>query len=152
MIDAGYLLQAPTLQALAQKLGVPADALAATVQRYNQHAAEGHDPDFGKGGTAYNRYLGDPDHAPNPCLAPLGAGPYYAVKVVPGDIGTACGIAANRNAQAVDEAGQPIAGLYVVGNDMHSVMGGAYPAPGITLGPALTFGWVAGQHLAHGQH
>ncbi|WYX62055.1 FAD-binding protein [Achromobacter xylosoxidans] len=69
-----------------------------------------------------------------------------------GDIGTARGIAANGNAQALDAAGQPIPGLYVAGNDMHSVMGGAYPAPGITLGPALTFGWVAGQHLARAQH
>ncbi len=152
LIDAGYLLQAPTLEALAQKLGVPPDALHATVARYNEHAAQGLDPDFGKGGTAYNRYLGDPEHQPNPCLAPLGAGPYYAVKVYAGDIGTACGIAANGNAQAVDASGRAIPGLYVAGNDMHSVMGGAYPAPGITLGPALTFGWVAGQHLARGQH
>lgn len=152
LIDAGYLLQGTTLEALAQKLGVPPAALHATVARYNEYAAQGLDPDFGKGSTAYNRYLGDPEHQPNPCLAPLGAGPYYAVKVYAGDIGTACGIAANGNAQALDAAGQPIPGLYVAGNDMHSVMGGAYPAPGITLGPALTFGWVAGQHLARGQH
>lgn len=152
LIDQGYLLQASTLAALAGRLGVPADALQATVQRYNRHAAQGTDPDFGKGSTAYNRYLGDPQHQPNPCLAPLGDGPYYAVKVYPGDIGTACGIAANAHAQALDAAGAPIPGLYVAGNDMQSVMGGAYPAPGITLGPALTFGWVAGQHLAHAQH
>lgn len=152
LIDAGYLLQAGTLAALAARLGVPADALQATVERYNAHAAQGQDPDFGKGSTAYNRYLGDPEHAPNPCLAPLAEGPYYAVKVYPGDIGTACGIAANPHAQALDGAGAPIAGLYVAGNDMQSVMGGAYPGPGITLGPALTFGWIAGQHLAHAQH
>ncbi len=152
LIDAGYLLQAETLAALAARLGVPADALQATVERYNTPAAQGQDPDFGKGSTAYNRYLGDPEHAPNPCLAPLAAGPYYAVKVYPGDIGTACGIAANPHAQALDATGAPIAGLYVAGNDMQSVMGGAYPGPGITLGPALTFGWIAGQHLAHAQH
>lgn len=152
LIDAGYLLQAPTLAALAARLGVPGDTLQATVERYNAHAAEGQDPDFGKGSTAYNRYLGDPEHAPNPCLAPLAAGPYYAVKVYPGDIGTACGIAANPDAQALDAAGAPIPGLYVAGNDMQSVMGGAYPGPGITLGPALAFGWIAGQHLAHAQH
>jgi succinate dehydrogenase/fumarate reductase flavoprotein subunit len=152
LIDAGYLIQAPTLAALAAKIGAPARALAATVARYNTYAAQGQDPDFGKGGTAYNRYLGDPEHQPNPCLAPLADGSCYAVKVYPGDIGTACGIAANANAQAVDTAGAPIPGLYVAGNDMQSVMGGAYPAPGITLGPALTFGWVAGQHLAHAQH
>lgn len=152
LIDAGYLLQGATLAALAARLDVPADALQATVQRYNAHAAQGRDPDFGKGSTAYNRYLGDPEHEPNPCLAPLAAGPYYAVKVYPGDIGTACGIAANPQAQALDAAGAPIPGLYVAGNDMQSVMGGAYPGPGITLGPALTFGWIAGQHLAHAQH
>jgi predicted oxidoreductase len=123
------------------------------VRRYNAHAARGEDPDFGKGSTAYNRYLGDPDHQPNPCLAPIADdGPCYAVKVYAGDIGTACGVSANANAQAVDAGGAPIPGLYVAGNDMQSVMGGAYPAPGITLGPALTFGWVAGQHLAHAQH
>jgi succinate dehydrogenase/fumarate reductase flavoprotein subunit len=152
LIDAGYLIQAPTLAALAAKICVPASALTATVARYNTYAAQGQDPDFGKGGTAYNRYLGDPEHQPNPCLAPLADGPCYAVKVYPGDIGTACGITANANAQAVNTAGAPIPGLYVAGNDMQSVMGGAYPAPGITLGPALTFGWVAGQHLAHAQH
>ncbi len=152
LIDAGYLLQGDTLAALAARLAVPADALQATVDRYNAHAAQGRDPDFGKGSTAYNRYLGDPEHEPNPCLAPLAAGPYYAVKVYPGDIGTACGIAASPDAQALDALGVPIAGLYVAGNDMQSVMGGAYPGPGITLGPALTFGWIAGQHLAHAQH
>lgn len=152
LIDQGYLLQARSLATLASQMGVPADALQATIERYNRHASQGTDPDFGKGGTAYNRYLGDPEHLPNPCLAPLGDGPYYAVKVYPGDIGTACGIAVNAHAQALDPAGAPIPGLYVAGNDMQSVMGGAYPAPGITLGPALTFGWVAGQHLAHAQH
>ncbi|WP_338880154.1 FAD-dependent oxidoreductase [Achromobacter veterisilvae] len=153
LIDQGYLIQAPTLAALAGRLGVPADALVATARRYNAHAARGEDPDFGKGGTAYNRYLGDPDHQPNPCLAPIADdGPCYAVKVYAGDIGTACGVSANANAQAVDADGAPIPGLYVAGNDMQSVMGGAYPAPGITLGPALTFGWVAGQHLANAQH
>ncbi|WP_454693034.1 FAD-dependent oxidoreductase [Achromobacter aegrifaciens] len=152
LIDAGYLVQAANLAALAARLGVPGDALQATVERYNADAAQGQDRDFGKGSTAYNRYLGDPEHGPNPCLAPLAAGPYYAVKVYPGDIGTACGIAANPQAQALDAAGAPIPGLYVAGNDMQSVMGGAYPGPGITLGPALTFGWIAGQHLAHAQH
>ena len=84
----------------------------------------------------------------NECLGPLQKGPFYAVKVYAGDIGTACGIRCNENAQALDAEGQPIAGLYAAGNDMQSVMGGQYPAPGITLGPALTFGWIAGQHVA----
>lgn len=148
LIDAGYLLKASSLDELARLMGVPADALVQTVNRYNDLAVSGVDTDFGKGSTEYNRYLGDPQHKPNPCLAPLGNAPFYAVKVVAGDIGTACGISCNEYAQAVGADGQAIAGLYVAGNDMQSVMGGAYPAPGITLGPALTFGWVAGRRLA----
>lgn len=148
LIDAGYLLKASSLDELARLMGVPADALVQTVNRYNDLAVSGVDTDFGKGSTEYNRYLGDPQHKPNPCLAPLGNAPFYAVKVVAGDIGTACGISCNEYAQAVGADGQAIAGLYVAGNDMQSVMGGAYPAPGITLGPALTFGWVAGRQLA----
>jgi succinate dehydrogenase/fumarate reductase flavoprotein subunit len=148
LIDAGYLLCGDTLAVLAHQLGVDAATLEATVTRYNHLAAAGEDTDFGKGSTAYNRYLGDPDHQPNPCLAPLGEGPYYAVKVYAGDIGTAHGVATDAQARALDVAGQPIPGLYVVGNDMQSVMGGNYPAPGITLGPGLTFGWLAGKALA----
>jgi len=112
----------------------------------------GQDDDFGKGGTAYNRYLGDAEHQPNPCLGKLEVGPFYAVKVYAGDIGTAVGIRCNEHAQALNAQDQPIVGLYAAGNDMHSVMGGEYPAPGITLGPALTFGWLAARHLAHDSH
>lgn len=148
LIDDGYLIRAATLPDLAARLGIDAARLAATVDRYNGLAARGEDTDFGKGSTAYNRYLGDPAHQPNPCLRPLGRGPYYAVEVVAGDIGTACGIRTDAQARALDAQGQPIPGLFVAGNDMQSVMGGAYPGPGITLGPALTFGWVAGRALA----
>lgn len=148
LLRAGYLYKAPTLGALAATLGIDADGLEASVDRLNRFAEAGQDDDFGKGSTAYNRYLGDPDHQPNACLGQLQQGPFYAVKVYAGDIGTACGIRCNENAQALDAGGQPIAGLYAAGNDMHSVMGGQYPAPGITLGPALTFGWIAGRHAA----
>ncbi|SCK43619.1 Succinate dehydrogenase/fumarate reductase, flavoprotein subunit [Variovorax sp. HW608] len=148
LVRAGYLHKAGTLDQLAAQLKIDAKGLAQSAQRFNQFADTGVDEDFGKGGTAYNQYLGDPDHRPNACLGPLGNGPFYAVKVYAGDIGTACAIACNENAQALDTSGQPIPGLYMAGNDMHSVMGGQYPAPGITLGPALTFGWVAGRHAA----
>lgn len=148
LVQAGYLFKAPTLRALGEALGLDGAALEATAARFNTLAAQGRDKDFGKGGTAYNRYLGDADHQPNPCLGPLRQGPFYAVKVVAGDIGTAVGIACNAQAQALDASGRPIRGLYMAGNDMHSVMGGEYPAPGITLGPALTFGWIAGRQLA----
>ncbi len=145
---AGYLVKADTLAALAGRLGLDGLALERSAARFNEWAVAGRDDDFGKGGTAYNRYLGDADHQPNPCLGPIKTGPFYAVKVYAGDIGTAVGIRCNEHAQALDNQDQPIRGLYMAGNDMHSVMGGQYPAPGITLGPAMTFGWLAGRHLA----
>jgi len=149
LVSAGYLYRADTLDALAAQLGIDAKGLAESAERFNRYAQANEDAEFGKGSTAYNRYLGDPGKKPNECLGPLQNGPFYAVKVYAGDIGTACGIRCNENAQALDADGTPIPGLYAAGNDMQSVMGGEYPAPGITLGPALTFGWIAGRHAAH---
>jgi succinate dehydrogenase/fumarate reductase flavoprotein subunit len=148
LVRAGYLYRAATLDELAARLGIDARGLSESAQRFNRYGETGQDPEFGKGTTAYNRYLGDPGHKPNECLGPLRKGPFYAVKVYAGDIGTACGIRCNEHAQALDASGQPVPGLYIAGNDMQSVMGGQYPAPGITLGPALTFGWIAGRHAA----
>lgn len=148
LVRAGYLHQADTLPALAVELGLDPAALQRSVERFNGWAELGEDGDFGKGSNAYNCYLGDPEHQPNACLGPIRRGPYYAVKVYAGDIGTAVGLRCNGHAQALDAQGVPIAGLYAAGNDMHSVMGGQYPAPGITLGPAMTFGWLAARHLA----
>ena len=148
LIRAGYLYRADSLDQLASALQIDAAGLRASAADFDRFGQTGSDPQFGKGSTAYNQYLGDPEHKPNACLGPLHKAPFYAVKVYAGDIGTACGIRSNENAQALGADGQPIAGLYVTGNDMQSVMGGQYPAPGITLGPALTFGWVAGQHIA----
>ena len=147
-LKSGYLLSGATLRELAAKAGIEGAAFEAQVAEYNRHAQAGNDPAFGKGGTAYNRFYGDTDIGPNPCLAPIVAPPFYAVKVVVGDLGTYAGIAANGNAQALDRHHRPIPGLYVAGNDMASLMGGNYPGPGITLGPAMTFGWIAGRHLA----
>lgn len=149
LIEAGYLFAAPTIAGLAAKLGLPADALADSVARFNRYAAAGRDPEFGKGGNAYNRYLGDGEMKQgNPCLGPLDTAPFYAVKVYPGDIGTAGGIVTDDHARALDAEGHVIPGLYACGNDMNSVMGGTYPGPGITLGPAMTFGYLAGKDLA----
>lgn len=148
LVRAGYLHRAATLQELGGRIGIEAGELVASAARFDGYGEAGVDPEFGKGSTEYNRYLGDPDHKPNPCLGPLRKGPFYAVKVYAGDIGTACGIRCNEHAQALDASGAPIVGLYAAGNDMQSVMGGQYPAPGITLGPALTFGWIAGRHVA----
>ena len=147
-LNSGYLISAPDCRDLAAKIGVDPTALANTVNRFNQNAKSGTDPDFHKGENAYNRFYGDPDIKPNPCIAPIAEPPFYAVKVVVGDLGTYAGIATNGSAQVLDERKRPIPGLYACGNDALSIMGGNYPGPGITLGPAMTFGWIAGRHLA----
>ena len=147
-VRCGYLHEADSLAELARELGIDADNLAQTVARHNQFARTGEDLEFGRGSQAYSRYLGDPDSRPNPCLAPIETPPFYAVKLYPGDIGSACGLRTNANAQVLAADAAPIEGLYACGNDMNSIMMGNYPAAGITLGPALTFGYVAGCHLA----
>ncbi len=148
LVAAGYLVKAGSLAELATALGLPAEQLHCTVERYNEFAVRGEDPDFSKGSTDYNRYLGAPGHRPNPCLAPMVKPPFYAVRVYPGDIGTALGLAVDERARVLGADGDPIPGLYAAGNDMASVLAGAYPGPGITLGPALTFGYVAGMSAA----
>jgi succinate dehydrogenase/fumarate reductase flavoprotein subunit len=147
-VRSGYLKRGATLEALATQAGIDATGLAATVATFNAAAAEGRDPAFGKGSRAYNRYQGDPLHAPNPCIAPIEHAPFYAIKLVIGDLGTYAGIKTDEHARALDAEGSPIPGLYAAGNDMASIMGGNYPGAGITLGPALTFGYIAGRHLA----
>ncbi|SAK95690.1 3-oxosteroid 1-dehydrogenase [Caballeronia hypogeia] len=145
-VASGYLRRAPTLDALAAIIGVPRDALRATVERSNADARQGRDSEFGRGGDIYQRHLGDGDHAPNPCVAPIEAGPYYAVSVFPADLGMAAGLVTDEHARVLRCDGSPLEGLYACGNDMHSVMNGAYPGPGITLGPALVFGVIAAHH------
>ena len=147
-LESGYLKRGATVGELARAAGIDSPALEATVAKFNRHAHEGKDPAFGKGSTAYNRFYGDPDIQPNICVAPLAQAPFYAVKVVIGDLGTYDGIATNGNAQVLDGNKRPIPGLYAAGNDALSIMGGNYPGPGITLGPAMTFGWLAARHLA----
>ena len=147
-VKAGYLFEGDTLTELASKIDVEPGNLAGSIAAMNRAAGKGHDPDFGKGSTAYNRYLGDAGHAPNPCLGPVREAPFYAVKVWPGDIGTAAGIETDSAARVIDGNGAPVPGLYACGNDMNSIMAGSYPSAGITLGPALTFGYIAGLSLA----
>ncbi|HYI29456.1 MAG TPA: FAD-binding protein, partial [Bradyrhizobium sp.] len=98
--------------------------------------------------TIYQRHLGDPSHLPNPCVAPIEHAPFYALRIYPADLGTAVGLRTDADARVLNTNGVPIAGLYACGNDMGSIMNGNYPGPGITLGPALTFGYIAGRHLA----
>lgn len=153
LLANGYLRRGSTLSALAQACGVDAAALTQTAERYKHMAMAGKDDDFGKGETAYNRMQGDAAYVQtvgltNPCMAPIGAGPYYAVKVVPGSLGTFAGLRVNVHSQVLNALGEPIPGLYAGGNDMASMMGGHYPSGGITLGPAMTFGFLAAEHAA----
>lgn len=147
-LRSGYLIREKTPAALAGRLGMEPARLSATLAAFNDDARSGIDREFGKGGNIYNRYQGDPAHRPNPCLAPLETAPFYAVKIVPGDIGTFAGIMTDAQARALDAEGKPIPGLYAVGNDQASVFGGSYPGGGATLGPAMTFGFIAGRHIA----
>ncbi|VED53510.1 NADH:flavin oxidoreductase [Raoultella terrigena] len=148
LIKAGYLHKADSLAQLAQALGIDGQTLTATVSRYNHDAASGSDTEFTRGGNSYNRVMGDPGHQPNPCNAPLTAAPFYAITLYTGDLGTSRGLVTTADAQVINQQGQPIRGLYAVGNDMDSLMAGTYPGPGITLGPALTFGYLCATHIA----
>lgn len=143
---SGYLHRARTLAELAGEIGVAAQAFVDTVESFNAHARRGVDPEFGRGGDNYQRHLGDAEQQPNPCVAPLDRPPFYAVAVHPADLGMAAGVMTDEHSRALGADGTPIDGLYACGNDMHSVMNGAYPGPGITLGPALVFGYLAARH------
>lgn len=151
LVKAGYLYKADTLPELAQQLGLDPQTLGETVARYNRNVAQGNDPEFAKGGNSYNRAMGDPGHRPNACNAPLTRAPFYAVILYTGDLGTSRGLVTTADAQVINQQGEPIKGLYAVGNDMDSMMAGTYPGPGITLGPALTFGYLSASHMAQ-QH
>lgn len=146
-IRNGYLVRGDTLEDLARQLRVDARQLRATVEAYNAGARTGTDPAFGRGTTRYNRYMGDPTHPVSTNNAPIVQGPFYAVRLQTGDIGTSLGIRADSHARALDATGQPIDGLYVCGNDMTSMMVGTYATGGITIGPALTFGFRAANHI-----
>lgn len=147
-IRNGYLLTGSSLAELAQVAGISAVGLEDAVREYNLGAVDGKDMQFGRGTTAFNRYLADPEKQPNPCVAPILKGPFYAVKVVMGDLGTFDGIQTSVVGEVKKHDGSVIKGLYAVGNDRASIMGGKYPAAGITHGPNMTFGYVTGNHIA----
>ncbi|MEU6585053.1 3-oxosteroid 1-dehydrogenase [Nocardia sp. NPDC046763] len=146
--DAGIIKQADTLAELADKLGIPANKLAATVERFNVFARKGRDEDFLRGDSAYDRYYGDPTVQPNPTLAPLERGPFYAVEMVPGDLGTKGGLVTDEHARVLNDQGEVIHGLYAAGNNSAAVMGNDYAGAGATIGPAMVFGYIAANHLA----
>ena len=147
-LRSGYLKRGKTLAQLAAKCGIDAAALEQTVAEFNRHARVGEDPEFKRGSTAFNRASGDKEHQPNPSLAPLEKGPFYAIKVLPGSFGTFFGLRADPRSRVVTAGGEPIDGLYVAGSDQANVMGGHYPSGGINIGPAMTFGYIAGRDIA----
>lgn len=144
---SGYLKAGRTLADLARTCGIDPAGLEATVAEYNRGAREGRDDQFHRGETSFNRYLADPDTKPNPCVAPLDHAPFYAVRMEMGDLGTFDGLKTSVVGEVLDRQGGAIPGLFAVGNDRASIMGGTYPGAGITLGPAMTFGWITGRHL-----
>jgi len=146
--DAGYLVSADSLPGLARKIGIDAAGFAATMERFNADAEAGTDTEFARGEDIYSRYLGDAEVGPNPCLAPLIKPPFHAIELALSDLGTAAGLKTDLDCRVLDGEGRAIPGLYAVGNDKQSIMRGYYPGPGITLGPALTFGYLAACHIA----
>jgi succinate dehydrogenase/fumarate reductase flavoprotein subunit len=145
-VRSGYLKRGESLEELAQACGIDAAGLKQTVARLNAGAGQGIDEEFNKGADVYERFNGSRGHTPNPCVAPIETAPFYAVKVVPGDIGSFVGLQTDEHARALDAQRRPIDGLYVAGNDAASFMGGTYPGAGITLGPAMIFGHIAAKH------
>jgi len=144
----GSVHRAATVAELAARAGLDRHALAATVARFNGFAGAGRDEDFHRGDSAYDRYYGDPRRRPNPNLAPLDTPPFYAVKIVPGDLGTKGGLRTDERARVLRADGIPIPGLYAAGNTSATVMGHSYAGAGATIGPAMTFGYIAALDLA----
>ena len=148
LVENGYFKRADSLGLLAELCGLDAAALERTVERFNGFCRTGQDLDFGRGKTTYDRYYGDPRVKPNPCLGQLDDAPYYAVELVPGDLGTKGGLVTDEDGRVLRESGDPIEGLYAAGNTTASVMGRMYPGPGSTLAPAMTFSDRAVRHAA----
>jgi succinate dehydrogenase/fumarate reductase flavoprotein subunit len=149
-LRTGYLHRGHSIDDLGRRAGIDPDGLARTVERVSENARQGRD-EFGKGTTSYHRLLGDPDFKPNPCLGEIKNGPFYAVKIVPGDLGTYFGLVTDSETRVLDAQNRPIPHLYSVGNDVASIFGGAYPGAGATLGPAMTFGYICGKLLAEAE-
>ncbi|MBI5737699.1 MAG: FAD-binding protein, partial [Mycolicibacterium neoaurum] len=150
-LDSGIVAAAASFEELAAKIGVPAGELCDTAERFNDLARRGHDDDFNRGDSAYDNYYGDPT-LPNPNLAPLGKPPYLAFQIILGDLGTSGGLLTDEHARVLREDGSVIAGLYATGNTSAAVMGRSYAGAGATIGPAMTFGYVAAQHISENSH
>ena len=147
-IADGYLKHGATVDALADQIGVPSEALRGTIRRFNGFVADGIDPDFARGSTIYQTSNGDPRQSPNPCIGKVGETDLYAVALHPTPLGTSRGIAVTPDCEALDGKGRPIEGLYACGNDMQSCFSGEYPGAGAQIGMGMTFGWRAARHAA----
>jgi 3-oxosteroid 1-dehydrogenase len=146
-LESGVVKAAMGWDELATKIDVPADQLRATATRFDELARKGHDDDFNRGDSIYDNYYGD-HTLPNPNLYPLGDPPYYAFRIVPGDLGTSGGLLTDEHARVLRQDGSAVPGLYAVGNTSAAVMGRSYAGAGATIGPAMTFGFVAAKHAA----
>lgn len=144
----GYLKKGKTIVELAEACGIDPAGLSETIVAFNLHARDGNDPEFGRGSSRYERAMGDADLGPNPCVSPLDKGPFYAVRVIPGALGTFAGLVTDGRARVLDDRQKPVPNLYAAGNDAMSLFGGDYIAGGITLGPAMTLGFLAGMDAA----
>lgn len=148
-LKEGVIKKAATLDALAEQIEVPAAALTATVERFNGFATTGVDEDFKRGESGYDKYYSDPRVTPNPSLAAIDQAPFYAVKIIPGDLGTKGGLVADERGRVLRPDNSVIGGLYAAGNCSAAVMGHTYAGPGATIGPAMTFGYLAAEDIAH---
>ncbi|WP_333892880.1 FAD-binding protein [Mycolicibacterium gadium] len=146
-LESGVVVEANSFEELATKIGAPPAQLRATADRYNELARKGHDDDFNRGDSAYDNYYGDPT-LPNPNLYPLGKPPYYAFQIILGDLGTSGGLRTDEYARVLRSDDSFVKGLYAVGNTSAAVMGRSYAGAGATIGPAMTFGYVAAKHIA----
>jgi 3-oxosteroid 1-dehydrogenase len=143
-----YLFRDSTIEGLAQQIKLPVEALAETIRKNNEYARTGIDPEFGKGMNIYDQFFGDPASKPNPNIGPIDTAPYYAVPIHAGDLGTKGGLKCDARSRVLDGAGNPIAGLYAAGNQSGTPFGDVYPGAGSTIGPALTFGYIAANDIA----
>jgi 3-oxosteroid 1-dehydrogenase len=145
-IESGYMIEALSIEDLARQCDIDPATLRATIDRYNALSITGKDEDFGKGESAYHRFWADPTHTPNPTMGPLDTPPYYAVRLYPGDVGTAGGLVTDEHARVLQKDGSPIPGLYASGNATSSVVGRSYPGAGASIAASMTFGFIAASH------
>jgi predicted oxidoreductase len=147
-LKKGYLVKAQTIGEIARKIGVDSQSLQSTIDEFNIHAAIGEDPRFGRGGDDYSRYYGDDTNSVNPSVGPIRTPPFYAVEIRLSDLSTLAGLRTDHEARVLDADGSPIRRLYAVGLDSNSFMRGGYPGGGSSIGPAMTFGFIAANVLA----